>query len=202
MGAQGGKRLRQCIAPPSRDAGQPGCRQQNDDHPKTAAGVKPCTEPGLADGQAWQRPDAKTAPGMTYALSPLREIPQRGTGDVTAAELGHPKPGASLPTAPKTRLQSPRGSWVRWKFNPRDGWSGTERRDERGRRGDTGPGVFCQLPTRTRGLLQSKLEGRRARQQHRSALSCPCQRCQVCFAGKPQHLSSSVFTEDDNPSLA
>lgn len=74
----------------------------------------------------------------TCHLSPA-EISQGGTGDVTAVELGHPKPGASLPTVPQTRLRSLRGSRLRWKFNPRDGWSRIERRDERGREGDTGP---------------------------------------------------------------
>lgn len=92
---------------------------------------------------------------MAYVISPLREVSQRGTGDVTAAELGHPKPGASLPTVPKTRLQSPRDSLslsrVRWKFNPRDGWSWTEQRDERGTPGQGcfagyrhAQGVFCK----------------------------------------------------------
>lgn len=105
------------------------------------------TPPELSlTGQVQQGPAAST---HKRCLLPARRMwPHPG---VTAAGLGHLKPGASLLLVPTTRLQPPRAPQLGWKFNPGVARVGL-REEMRGSSRETGPGVLCQLPTRTRGL--------------------------------------------------
>lgn len=67
-------------------------------------------------------------------------------------------------------------------------------RGMRGRKG--GHQAKGALPaSNTRGIFcKASCGGQCVHHQCRSALRCLCQHCQVYFAVKPQHLSSSVFT--------
>lgn len=78
----------------SRMQGSP--RHPDDDHPKAAIGMKPCTKPDLAGGQVQgsnltPNTGEVPTPGIAYVISRVTEIPQCRAGNATAAELEDPK---------------------------------------------------------------------------------------------------------------